>query len=332
MGDADLKIGLLKALDESYRDGWRNESEAWAKREAYTQFADTLKPHLSDREGDIHLDIGSGLGILLTELHRRLAHTALVGVDNNPPLLTEAGTRCRESIGDENVDVIGSRRTSFNRYVNPQPSGAVERITHTYGVNKPLDTTPVQAGKISLVLDDITNPVILGPLLNGQHITSMSRTFSGVGRTPSIATDLDLMAETMRLRAILMGSESKAYDEAMAGRSRPYLDRLHARTLQFAAQQLSPGGIFFSGERAFGILLPGGSMEDFAQQSAEMRIEPAKDYFDLVACSAAKQSYMTDEAIGYTSPQGTLPDELLEAAGIFVTQAVFRRNDRPCKK
>jgi len=140
----------LDAQDSLYADQWLVESEAFAQAYVYHAARDLVPC----RDGDTHLDIGSGSSVFLALLSRKNARMALLGVERNNQIVKKS------------MPVLRAVGVPVQCYDQQKTLSDVEEFLRPDGT-------------IRILMDDIRT-TILTRILGDRHIQSGSFLFPGV--------------------------------------------------------------------------------------------------------------------------------------------------------
>lgn len=158
----------LNEIDKDYAAGWEEVARNLQERGIYGGIAHTL----SLRPGDIHVDLGSGVGWLLGALKQRFPESIMLGVESNVMLIAIAADtliQVYDSIviphARARVELQpGKIRTVFD------PPKEEYRERFLFAVPR----------VIGLIADDITDLSVLGSILKGRKVQSASLMFPGI--------------------------------------------------------------------------------------------------------------------------------------------------------
>lgn len=85
----DEIFSLYLSLQQTYASQWSQEANKWEEGSVYEKAAQLLPQN----DGQVHVDVGSGLGNFLGELHKQNSNRVLLGVDQNVSMITAAAER-----------------------------------------------------------------------------------------------------------------------------------------------------------------------------------------------------------------------------------------------
>lgn len=170
----DLVKTLYDRLDTDYAQKWMHDTAEWEEDGLYEIAAEIINL----KAGEAHLDIGSGLGMLLVHLKKRIEDSALIGVDRNIALTWQA-MQFFTNLGLKAV-IMGKHAITVRK------DGCSRLFEYDKKFNQFKPLTPGQS--IHLIIDDIRKRKFLDKILKGQKVDSMSFILPGVSLAAAFET------------------------------------------------------------------------------------------------------------------------------------------------
>lgn len=219
-------LAALEALDETYaRSEWYPEATTWDDAGVYKGIAKFIG--LSD--GDLHLDLGSGYGVLCFELREKCRQAILWAVDRNLAMVRRAEVLARhfgfryETHAQQGLRTTKDRQSVEAIFV-PDPS----RI----GKMHPFES----GGPIQFIVDDLRQMDVVKTILGERKIDSCSFVFPGYGTRSIYEVPFEL-------------SDNVPGDAECKTRMTLYIQLVREAAYHFASRRTKEGGQFVVVER-----------------------------------------------------------------------------------
>lgn len=173
---SDSAEKMFSGSETVYAENWLQESMQWMQRGVYRKIASAI-PLM---QGGIHVDFGSGLGHLLSELQKRKEGTYLLGIEKNPIMATSSLDMLQQ-LGSH-ATLLGMPEDYIQvEEIQDDKKSVVHRDFH-YDRNLAEQYEILSdVTLISIIMDDVRNGSVVREALAGKPITSSSLTFPGNG-------------------------------------------------------------------------------------------------------------------------------------------------------
>ncbi len=227
MANSDNEVlATLEALDETYaRSEWYPEATTWDDAGAYKSVARFIG--LSD--GDLHLDLGSGYGVLCFELREVCRQAILWAVDRNLAMVRRAEVLARHfGFRYETHAQVGLRTTEDRRAVEAifVPDQSRIRKMHSFQ----------PGGPIQFIVDDLRQMSVVKTILGERKIDSCSFVFPGYGARSVYEAPFQL-------------GDDVPDDAECKSRMTQYIRLVREAAYSFASERTKEGGQFVVVER-----------------------------------------------------------------------------------
>ncbi len=165
---------LIDSLDQSYATEWAAETTGWNRLGIY----ELLASHVDLQENGTHLDVGSGLGILLSQLHAKSLKEKnpqrFYGIEANLELLRASAM----ILNEKQVPIL----VACARIPNAEQTPEGIKISRSFVYHEQFDKQALlRPNVVNLIGDDVRSATVIREILSDRKITSGSFTFPGPG-------------------------------------------------------------------------------------------------------------------------------------------------------
>jgi len=320
-------VRKVDRVEHGYAKAYRSEFLVWRDSGIYHQLA----REVSLKEGEVHVDFGTGLGFFPGLVKNANPNAVVIGVDRNIHMILN-GARLLERDGGA-VDVFHSEAVLKLR-------DGVFRNVHALDLEaeserlRAVDSAKVEAGResvpfaesvekcvavdpnVKLVVDDVRTLVYTRELLNGANIQSASLMFTG-GSGRSV---VDGVVGKVGCRKIHYSAE-----ECREAIVKNVGDLING-SFELLSERMEVGGrVVWTDRFSVAAVNKDGSPSDLLIASLVDRLGPQAVYWDLEKCFVGLEMDKPEGAIQWTSYAAKDSD----VEKLRVLSFCFQRNDRP---
>lgn len=238
--------------DVTYAEDWTDESIFWSRNGVYQKVAHHIP---AVRRGELHIDLGSGVGLLPLTLARKNALGTIIGIDRNAHMLRHARSLHSElqefdgvpiplQIHHSEVMALMPDGSVKSFYIPAEEAVKIERgekstwvsedartsiIVGTNDLNEarmyPTPNPNLDRPGAKLIIDDLTRLNLTRHFLGDRKVQSISSTFPG--------TSARILKEA--------GIKHGDYERAQAVFTQRDKEKKQ-KEMEFVAERLAPGG------------------------------------------------------------------------------------------